>query len=140
MALSKEDILKGSVVCDRVTGVYFLIHGDEIVYVGQSVDVFSRFEVHRVSGKVFDRVYYIECEEWELSDVEAEYIIKFAPKYNRTVPGNNRWCSLSVIKKVMYTTIPELKRYIKKHNIVCNNGYYRLEDFANFEPSVIRCD
>lgn len=38
MALSKEDILKGSVVCDRVTGVYFLIHGDEIVYVGQSVD------------------------------------------------------------------------------------------------------
>lgn len=60
-------------------GVYFLMQGDEIVYVGQSVSPGARIAQH-VKDKNFDRVLLIPTIN--LSEVETKYIKLLRPKYN----------------------------------------------------------
>ena len=62
--------------------VYFLIDiNDDIVYVGQSRNLFQRINYHR-GDKCFSRVLYVPCEEELLVKVENEYIRKLKPYYN----------------------------------------------------------
>jgi hypothetical protein len=79
----------------RVCWVYFLIYCNEIVYVWQSTDCFSRIMSHRnwfvsktnnlpAPVKIFDSVYIHKIPEVCLRDTEEYYIAKFNPKYNRT--------------------------------------------------------
>jgi hypothetical protein len=70
-------------------GVYFLCLGDEVVYVGQSVNVPDRVMSHiresrRPTGKMFDRlrIFYLPVPESELDRVESEFIGRLQPKYN----------------------------------------------------------
>lgn len=64
-----------------VCGVYFLIKGDEIIYVGQSINIHQRIGDHAKS-KDFDTFTYAECNKNDLSVMEAKYITKFKPKLN----------------------------------------------------------
>jgi hypothetical protein len=64
-------------------GVYILMHGEEVVYVGQSINPSTRLGQH-TKDKIFDKAYLIPTEN-RLA-VEAEYIQKYRPKYN--VMGN----------------------------------------------------
>lgn len=75
----------------RYSGIYFLIHDEEIVYVGQSVDVKSRLDQHSRGDdvhdpKLFNRYFVIMCDTSELNNLEAYYINKFHPKYNIAIP------------------------------------------------------
>jgi hypothetical protein len=70
-------------------GVYFLCLGDEVVYVGQSVNVPARVMAHihesrRPAGKTFDpsRIFYLPVPEGELLRVESEFIGWLKPRYN----------------------------------------------------------
>ncbi len=70
-------------------GVYFLCLGDEVVYVGQSVNVSARVLTHinesrRPAGKTFDplRIFYLPVPESELLRVESEFIGRLQPRYN----------------------------------------------------------
>jgi hypothetical protein len=70
-------------------GVYFLCLGDEVVYVGQSINVPDRVMSHlresrRPAGKTFDplRIFYLPVPESELLRVESELIGRLRPKYN----------------------------------------------------------
>jgi len=65
----------------KICGVYFLIKDREIVYVGQSVDVFLRVSQHR-SIKEFDSFSYIHVEREHLSAIERHFIDSFDPKLN----------------------------------------------------------
>jgi hypothetical protein len=66
-----------------VCGVYFLLQGNRIVYVGQSGNVHVRLESHRREGtKKFDRYAIVECGAKKLDALEAKYIAKYSPKYN----------------------------------------------------------
>lgn len=68
-----------------VCGIYFLIDQGEIVYVGQSVDVFKRIREHRQEGyKKWDRFSMIPVREEKLTEVETWYIQHFRPRYNKT--------------------------------------------------------
>lgn len=67
-----------------MTGIYFLIDKNRIVYVGRSTNFLSRFCDHDVGPKVWDRYYFLECKPEDLSDVESLYIGQFRPKYNKT--------------------------------------------------------
>lgn len=71
-------------------GVYFLIHQDEIVYVGKTTNLVRRYSTHRSEGrKIFDSFSYIELpsgDEEKLQYVETFYIWKFEPKYNQAIP------------------------------------------------------
>ncbi len=73
----------------RLSGVYFLIDKNRIVYVGQSANFEERLHDHRVRAKVWDRYYFIECPAEDLAAVERMYIDHFCPKYNVDRPFND---------------------------------------------------
>lgn len=69
-------------------GVYFLCNGDEVVYVGQSINIFGRLVEHR-QNKNFDRIYILPIPEHELNAVEGALIRILKPKYNRSNKRTN---------------------------------------------------
>lgn len=62
-------------------GVYFLRKGDAIVYIGQSVNVYSRVTQHE-KGKDFDSVTFVPCTQDQLNDLEGFYIRLIKPPLN----------------------------------------------------------
>lgn len=65
-------------------GVYVLLDGEEVVYVGQSGTMATRIENHIQGGlKIFDRFAIIPCSPADLTVTEAAYIRKYQPRYNR---------------------------------------------------------
>lgn len=80
-AAGSHAVLKNSVPYKDTTGVYFLIKDNEIVYVGQSVRVYTRISSHEKT-KDFDSVSWIRCEVESLDYLESFYIYKFRPKLN----------------------------------------------------------
>lgn len=65
----------------QITGIYFLFADNELVYVGQSMDVLGRISQHH-GCKPFDRLAIIECHRSELDRIESHYINKFRPRMN----------------------------------------------------------
>ena len=69
--------------CSGPTGIYFLVKGDAIVYVGQSKYIQTRVSSHYIEGvKDFDRVAFIEVAADLLDSVETRFIETFNPKLN----------------------------------------------------------
>jgi hypothetical protein len=62
-------------------GVYFLCHEGKVVYVGQSVNVFSRIGAH-IGDKAFDSAFFVRVPKSELDYVEGALIRTLEPKYN----------------------------------------------------------
>jgi hypothetical protein len=68
-------------------GIYFLIDGKEIVYIGQSVDSNIRIAKHISEGeKMFTHYYVFNCRPELLNMYEAFCLWKFQPKYNIHLP------------------------------------------------------
>jgi len=63
-------------------GIYFLMDHDEVAYIGKTKRVLSRLEEHKKAGKVFDAVFFMECEENHLSLVESLAIHFLKPSQN----------------------------------------------------------
>ena len=97
-AYSLEEILNKSTPLPETCGVYFLIHNEVIVYVGQSKNVYRRTDTHK-KDKNFDRITVIECLESDLDKVENFYINKFKPILN--IVGKSRCDELSKISEYM---------------------------------------
>jgi len=75
----------------RYSGVYFLIDGDEIVYVGKSVDIVARLFGHgrardgknrKRRVRKFDRSAWIAAPVDQIAALEAAFIRRLAPRYN----------------------------------------------------------
>lgn len=69
----------------KIQGIYFLIDGDEVAYIGKSLDVLARIHAHELSGKIrFDCAVYMpvsgpySC----LGEIEGEMIRAFTPTRN----------------------------------------------------------
>jgi hypothetical protein len=63
--------------------VYFLLHRDEVVYVGQTRELRSRFRAHRRAKDIkFDSVYYLRCTKYQMLELEMKYIELLKPRYN----------------------------------------------------------
>ena len=75
-----------AIVADRlievpeISGIYFLVHEGEVVYVGQSCNVASRMLGHK--NKIFDRAFVLPCAASNLNETEAAFIGFFKPKLN----------------------------------------------------------
>lgn len=67
----------------KARGIYFLVKGGRVVYIGQAVDVFSRVQSH-VGRKDFDDVYFFETTK-PLDVVERSLIRRFRPKFNKRI-------------------------------------------------------
>jgi len=67
-------------------GVYFLLRGRRVVYVGQSINILARIATHAASedkrGR-WDAWAYVPCEARRLDAVEGEYIRRFRPPLNK---------------------------------------------------------
>ena len=91
---------------DNVVGVYELFLDGELVYVGQSTELPNRILTHLKSGGVnFDSFDVTFCNEDELNDIEATYIIERQPKKNKSVPPNAVYVSEASINKQIYDYI-----------------------------------
>ncbi len=63
-------------------GVYYLLDGVTVLYVGSSKNIARRLSQHKRNIN-FDLYCYDECEESELLSREAEAIKQFHPILNR---------------------------------------------------------
>src|SRR4029077_3372298 len=71
------------------TGVYFLVDGGEIVYVGGSTNVTARIYGHVSEDvKQFDRAFWIETSRDDLLAYEGAFIRLLAPKYCLASPAD----------------------------------------------------
>ncbi len=61
-------------------GVYFLVKGDRVVYVGQSIHIQMRVREHS-KDKDFDSFSFIRCEKKKLDVLESLYIHALRPEY-----------------------------------------------------------
>lgn len=84
----KEEIVGSSVKWEGHPGVYFLIKDGEIVYIGQSINVFSRIGSHG-SIKEFDSYSYVSVEKDKLDIVESLYIHIYNPAQNGGTTGHD---------------------------------------------------
>lgn len=80
-----DDLLASAAPAASFTGIYFLILNQEVVYVGQSVDVLGRISRHKREGKEFDSYSYVLCSPENLNTLEAQYITAFMPWLNFTL-------------------------------------------------------
>jgi hypothetical protein len=79
--LSESAVVKGAMPYSKVCGIYFLVRDKKIIYVGQSIDVFSRISTHR-NDKEFDSIAYVPCEPSLLDKMESLYIHVLSPHLN----------------------------------------------------------
>lgn len=78
--LREDEIARAALPWAKLSGVYFLLDGDEVVYVGQAVHVFSRIAQH--TDKRFDRYAFVPCEVVLLDRLESLYIHCLRPRLN----------------------------------------------------------
>lgn len=106
----------------KVSGIYFLHSGTDVVYVGQAIDIRKRIGNHLTEGvKSFDRFSWIPIPQHLLDKREREYIGRFAPRYNR--------CSLANDARLMAQAgWGEAGKVLA----VANKGSLSLDDAARF--------
>lgn len=85
--LTSCEIAAGSTEIPRYSGVYFLLKGTCVVYVGQSIHVFSRVTDH-LGSKDFDSFAWIACPPASLDMLESLYIHTLRPVYNTCERGS----------------------------------------------------
>ena len=132
--MKKEELLKNRIK-RNMRCIYFLFDGDEIVYVGQCKNGILRINEHSASkGKKFDSYCYIECDKRKLNQTEFEYIVKFAPKYNKSLPPNNKYIAISgFIKKHSIPLVAYKNISIKSETITLGNRtYHKISDLKAF--------
>jgi len=104
--LELKQILNGkidnSIICPRLSGIYFLLKGQDVVYVGQSVNTFKRILDHiSDKRKRFDSFYVLDANKEDLNTLEHMYILKFKPIHNFS-------------KKMDRFVVPKIKGEIKQ--------------------------
>lgn len=115
----QESIINKSTSIDTfyTSGVYFLIRGMKVVYVGQSRRVERRLVEH-ISNKnfLFDRIYTFPAQPSKLNAFESYFIEKLMPEYNVSDVS-------AIIKSELgITTIPQFAR---KRAAVTPMGYFK---------------
>jgi hypothetical protein len=86
--LSEAEIVGAANSWELATGVYFLVGGDKVVYVGQSVNVYARIAYH--TDKVFDSFAFIPCGKEMLDSLESLYIHVLRPPLNGDMRGGKQ--------------------------------------------------
>jgi hypothetical protein len=81
-ALTPDEVAERAANMLQESGVYFLLLGKQITYIGQSRDVWRRIKDHAASGRRFDSYCWQPCEPSKLIELEAFCIKKFHPIEN----------------------------------------------------------
>jgi hypothetical protein len=81
----------------RHPGVYVLCYKGKVIYVGKTVNAFTRVGQHDKSIR-FDQIFFIRCRLDELNDKEREYIHTLKPEANREYKTPEKALSSSTFK------------------------------------------
>lgn len=89
----------------RCSAVYFVLLENDVLYVGQAKDIYSRWKNHHLLKLLSQmdeptRIAWIECSTDQLTKLETELINHYAPRLN----GKNRLSSTAAIS----VKLPEL--------------------------------
>jgi len=85
--LRDKEIVAAAVPFTPFCGVYFLVCGSEVVYVGQSVNVHQRiYQHHNAELILFDSFAYQPCSQESLNTLESLYIHYLRPMRNGAPP------------------------------------------------------
>ena len=76
----EQEIVAQAESFENQCGVYFLVKGKRVVYVGQSVQISARLADHS-KNKDFDSYAFIRCDKEKLNVLESLYIHALSPKY-----------------------------------------------------------
>lgn len=117
--------------------IYFLFgDGDELLYVGQTVDLYTRSKTHLtenggIPAKKFKSLKFFSIPKKEANNAEAYCIVKFRPKYNKNIPYNDTYISLNsflTASRIFKITSASVYEFIRENHIENINGYYRISD------------
>ena len=112
----------------RSSGVYKLLLGNEIVYVGQSVDIGKRIRTHAHEKIIdFDLFSVVECGEEEMILIETALIQKYNPIYNRV--DKYVLDSISVAKQRYKTDDSGMPEVLCEY---CNSPFIKKVTWARF--------
>ena len=100
--LREEEIVNAANTWELATGVYFLVDGNKVVYVGQSVNVYSRIAQHH--SKAFDSFAFIPCKKEILDSLESLYIHILRPPLNGDSAWSGKYAPLPLNKLLGVTT------------------------------------
>ena len=79
--------------------IYFLLDGDEVVYIGQSR--LGLFRPYSHTDKHFTSVSVIKCQLEELDSLEIFYIRKYLPKYNQKLVDDKHEFSFGKVRRII---------------------------------------
>jgi hypothetical protein len=98
-AANHAGIVAAAFPIDAKCGIYFLVRGGRVVYVGQSVNIMARLATH-VKQKDFDAACYLDAAPEELDFIESFYIHALQPELNGPPPLTlDRFLSLHVAEQ-----------------------------------------
>ena len=136
--LNRQEILHCAMRKESLTmtGIYYLIDGDEIVYIGQGANVWGRIGAHVAENKkVFDRFFFVFVPTEDLDDFETEEIIKYNPRYNEKLPSIKKYATTLKLKELLNWDGWTIRKFIKDWNITaypaCDRQYYKIADFPS---------
>lgn len=82
---SRQEIVNSGMNINSIviSGIYFLINAESVVYVGQSLDIFSRIKAHRAANLIeFTSVTIMPTHQELLNHLEKKYIQALLPTHN----------------------------------------------------------
>lgn len=129
--IDKESILASSQTLTNFyfdkSVIYFLIHKQEIVYIGQTRQLMQRLCAHYLD-KTFDSYTYFNVDPDQANHVEAEMIIRFKPDLNRGLPPQDKYWSYDKIKREYGIPKRAAIKLIGRDCITFNGGMYVVMD------------
>lgn len=80
--LDEAALVEAAAPWSDLCGVYFLIAGGRVRYVGQARQVYARLATHAREKEPFDQVAIVECDANQLDVIESLYIHRLRPEWN----------------------------------------------------------
>ena len=125
--IEKTEIIKNKKKLSTIknintTIIYFLIDKDKIVYIGKSDKYLERI-AHHSTNKEFDSYYIEHIPRERINKIEAKYIFKYAPKYNKMITSLPE----TKIRLIKQTTNTENKILFLNAVVLNNKLYINLE-------------
>lgn len=103
----------------------------KVVYIGSTKNILQRISSHLFSDKIFSAVQFLECPLEEMEIWETEMILDINPKYNNTIPANDKYKHYESYKKLnplVKGKLIKLKKALKKIAAIGRGGYYDIKD------------
>ncbi len=99
-------------------GVYILVDGEDIAYVGSAVDVYARIGQHRHRFN-FDRAFIFPTPKRGRRAIEGALIRALAPRYTFAAPTADEHRDASILSRLGLTLNPEAKSAFESQRRGC---------------------